>query len=541
MADSHDRVSLELIDVGDHKDRVVQVLSKVKGLNMPPEQIVNSAPCTIAANVPREVAEKLQGFLEKFGAMVMLEGEEDLFSPEDLPVTEEQQEAAEFSEELPVPDEEILSPEPPPVTEDEFQLEEPPASSEVDAFQLVEPSILSEEDGLTEARPPREESFGGFQAATLGSESEGEEEEFDEEEDLEEEEEEPGKFQKIFSRLSSLKGKKKTEDNEVEVKPEKEKKKFSLPSIPKFRKSKTEESIESHEEPEDIDTDEEGEPESKKIPELLLKYFVPGIVGFLVGALIMGAWGWSSIRSMQNEMDEKLSDYQQIKQSSAGVEAKIQQQEQQIAQLTQQNTELSGQVDTLNTQLEEARQAPKSILPSPGADIGALTPAQEAIVKAFQDLKEIHAKSLENGYTAQKNSGCSRQLLLDGKSTATYAQVVKKFTAKYTTSDIKKSDSLITPYIAEFKIPFQQEMRTGNSEKACDAVSVQQLPTPEHHEFGSFYGYWTIQYGYKDGKWRVKSTVIERNRALYESAFKLGSPDFAKFLVDMKLFPEFRN
>lgn len=580
MADLHDHVSLELIDAGDHKDLIVQVLSKVKGLSMSPEQIVNSAPCTIAVNVPRGVAEKLRGFLEKAGAMVMLESEEDLFSPDELPASEEQQETAEPSEEFPASAEDgLLSAEPSPLSEDDLQFEaaspppeddlqfevaspsseddlqfEEPSPQSEDDLQFTAPSTSPEGDLLAEALPSKEspsEEFGGFQAVSVGAapEFEGEEEEFEDEEEFEEEEKEPGTFQKIFSRLQELKDKKKAGDTKAKAKPEKEKKKFSFPSIPKLRKPKAEKPAEPYEKPGQIRTadEEEGEPKEKKIPDLILKYLVPGVIGFLVGAIIMGAWGWSSIRSTQQATDQELSEYQQSKESSAELRAKTQQQEQEIAQLkqqntglTQQNSELNGQIDTLKTQLDEAR-APKSIIPSAMPVSGALTPDQEAIVTAFQQVKDIHAQSLENGYTAQKNASCSRQLLLDGKSTMTYAQVVKKFTATITTFDIMRSDSLITPYIAEFKIPFQQERRTGNSEKACNSVSLQSLPTPAHYEFGSFYGYWTIQYVYQDGKWRVKSTVIEKNRALYDSAFKLGSPDYAKFLIDTKLFPEFKN
>ena len=95
MSDSNDRVSIELIDAGEHKDRVVLVLSKVKGLTMAPQQIVSSTPCTVATDVPRSAAEKLQGFLEKAGAMVMLEGEEEeeLISPEETPLPGEEEQA----------------------------------------------------------------------------------------------------------------------------------------------------------------------------------------------------------------------------------------------------------------------------------------------------------------------------------------------------------------------------------------------------------------------------------------------------------------
>ena len=57
MTESNERVSIELIDAGDHKDRVALVLSKVKGLAMAPEQLVRNTPCTVATNVPRETAE----------------------------------------------------------------------------------------------------------------------------------------------------------------------------------------------------------------------------------------------------------------------------------------------------------------------------------------------------------------------------------------------------------------------------------------------------------------------------------------------------
>ena len=86
-------------------------------------------------------------------------------------------------------------------------------------------------------------------------------------------------------------------------------------------------------------------------------------------------------------------------------------------------------------------------------------------------------------------------------------------------------------------LAFQQEIRTGKTEEECDAATFQQVATStKHHEFGSYYGYWTIQYVYKNGKWIVKPTILEKNRALYETAFRQGSPDYAKFLIDTTLF-----
>lgn len=61
MSDASDLVNLELIDAGGRKDLVAQILSKVKGLAMPSQRLVQSAPCVIAENVPRGMAEKLLG------------------------------------------------------------------------------------------------------------------------------------------------------------------------------------------------------------------------------------------------------------------------------------------------------------------------------------------------------------------------------------------------------------------------------------------------------------------------------------------------
>ena len=548
MTDSQELVSLELIDAGDHKDRVVQVLSKVKGLSMPPEQIINSTPCTIASDVPKSLAEKLQSFLEKAGAMVMIESEEDLFSPDDLPIYEEEEEEVELEVEVEVDEgggEEEGE------LEAEFSEEFLAPSGDDDWLAETFPEASSKDDDLA----------GDFQVATLPEEEEEIEEE--EEAELEFEEKASGKFQKLLAHLPGKKEKKSVEDTGAEETSEKAKKKFALPSLPKFRREKTEEAEEptegkegkvpflskfrksAKEAPEGLGEDVEAK---EKMPSGgLLSYLLPLVVGFLIGAVIMGGWGWYSVRSTQREADQRLSNErqdiaQQIQEHSAQLKTTVKTQAQELETLRQQNTELTGQLDTLTAQLGEAKaQTPQRLIPSPASEPGALTPGQESIVSAFQEVKERHTQSLENGYEAQKQAPCSYQVLLDGKGTMTYAQVVKKFTAKYTVYDIMKSNSLITPYLAEFKIPFQLEMRTGESEQACNANSLQTLPAPVHHEFGSYYGYWTIQYEYKNGKWWVKPTVIEKNRDLYENAFKLGSPDFAKFRLDTELFPDFKN
>ncbi|MBD3308917.1 hypothetical protein GF339_21075 [candidate division KSB3 bacterium] len=578
MATASDRVSLELLDAGEHQEKVLQLLSKVKGLSMPPEQIVNSTPCTIAENVPKHVAEKLQGFLEQAGAAVILEGEEDeeeelVFSADELPVPEEDEQqdlAAElgFAEEPPTADKQELP-------------EEPFAAEDIEGAE-------EDDDWLADAFPKGssrdDELDGGFQAPTLGGFSADPSEEGEEEDDFSPEDEEvaeeapPGKLQQIMARLKGATQKKTAKPSDQ--KPPADRKKFGLPSLPSFRKKSTEAPEEGDEEaapkksftlpllsklrpakssPEDTpseapepadqamrgaDAGVEPESQPKTLSDRILGMLLPAILGFLIGALIMGGWGWFSIRSMQIEADNNLSEYnqklaQQIEEHSAALRNKVQEQSQEIETLTQQNAELTAQVETLQAQGGGTR--PQSIVPSQTPNMGAATPAEQTIIQAFQEIKERHAASLENGYAAQNQAPCTRQVLLDGQGTMTYAQVVKKFTAKYTTYDITRSDSLITPYVAEFKIPFQQEIRTGNTEQTCEAANLRQLSTPLHHEFGTFYGYWIIQYEYRDGAWRVKPTVIEKNRALYENAFKVGSPDHAKFLIDTDLFPEFNE
>jgi hypothetical protein len=157
---------------------------------------------------------------------------------------------------------------------------------------------------------------------------------------------------------------------------------------------------------------------------------------------------------------------------------------------------------------------------------------------AFQTLATRHAQNLQKNSAAQKQGGCTYQVMLDGTGSATYAQVVKKFDAQYNRVDILRSASILSPYTAELKIAFQEEVRTGKTQAACEAAPLKQLETPPHHEFGDYYGYWTIEYHYVNGAWVANTTVVERNRALYERSFERGSPDFAKFSMDPKLLAD---
>ena len=510
MADSSDRVSIELIDAGAQKDRIAQILSKVKGLAMPPQQIVSSTPCTVATNVPRPIAEKLQGFLEQAGAMVMLESEEQLFSAAEFPLPEEGQPEPGPAEELPELSElaeplaETVSPE----------FEEPlPELPEPDFLQAVE----AEATEPAEAQPEME-------AAASGMEEEKAHE-------FEQATQEPvsakkaSLLQQLLSKLPRFGGKK----EQAEAQTEKPLKPSPLAFLSKFRKPAAKTAGETElpaETPADIGPAHEAL--KPKTTDLLSNPIVVGVVGFLAGAVVAGFFGGLSIKSLQKQrMDYEAQTVQQIEQHSADLKNTVQQLLQETNTLKEENTTLKGQIVTLTTPRDEASHQ----------GTGA---SQEALVNAFQELMAVHIQSLENGYDAQKQAGCTQQLLLDGKGTQTYAQVVKQFSSQYTTYDILRSNSLLTPYIAELKIAFQQETRTGGTEAACQAATLQQLATPPHHEFGGYYGYWKLDYVYKNGKWAVKQAVTEKNRALYESAFQKGSPDYARFVIDTDLFPEFK-
>lgn len=560
MTDAQDRVSLALIETGDHKDRVIHILSKVKGLDMAPEQIVNSTPCTIAANVPRHLAEKLQGFLEQAGAMVLLESEDVLFSAEDLPVAADEKDGLQTAGGFASTDE-----------------QEDVASSSANETLPEEFPPPREDDWLTDTFPQTsthdEDLTGDFQAAPferVSDEMDEEEQiEYNREQEIEESEATSGgTILQLFTRWLKGKGPKQTTPDDASESKQR-KKNLTLPSfsLPKFGKFSVKEPRETRvnepkkasffssvlrKTPPDVDSEtavqqvteiEEERLEKITNPDQILRYLFPALIGFLVGATIMGVWGWSSIRSTQREgereTERRIQQYdqqvaQQIEQHSAGLKTTIAEQQTQIEQLTRQNAQFTGQ----------SPQAPAHTPPeiTPSLEPGTVLPAEAAIISAFEALKTRHAQSLEASLPAQQQAGCSRQILLDGKSTDVYAQVVRTFTAKYTTFDIIRSNSLLIPYQAEFKIPFQQDIRIGNSEGACNSAQLQRLPTTTtHHEFGSFYGYWIIQYEYRNGQWHVKPTVIEKNRDLYTSAFQTGSPDSAKFLMNTTLFPEFKN
>jgi regulator of replication initiation timing len=542
-----DRVSIELIDAGTQKDRIAQILSKVKGLAMPPQQIVSSTPCTVATNVPRPIAEKLQGFLEQAGAMVMLESEEQLFSAAEFPLPEEGQPEPGPAEELPEPSEsaEFLaepgspeSAEPlPEIPEPDFLQEvetEAPAPAEAQPEMQVAPDGMEEEKAHTFAQatqePVTEKKVSPLQQLLSKLPRFG-----GKKEQTEAQTEQPPKpsplafLSKFRKPAAKAAGEAELPKEQSEAQMEQPPKPSPLAFLSKFRKPAAKPADEAElpaEAPAEIGFAREAL--KPKTSDLLSNPVVVGVVGFLAGAVVAGFFGWLSIQSLQKErMDYEAQTVQQIEQHSADLKKTVQQLLQETKTLTAENTTLKGQIVTLT--------APRDEVSRQGTDA-----SQETLVKAFQELMAVHIQSLENGYAAQKQADCTQQLLLDGKGIYTYAQVVKKFSSQYTTYDILRSNSLLTPYIAELKIAFQQEIRTGETAAACQAATLQQLATPPHHEFGEYYGYWKLDYVYKNGKWAVKQAVTEKNRALYESAFQKGSPDYARFVIDTDLFPEFK-
>lgn len=527
MGDANDRVRLKMVNAGEFQPRVIQVLSKVKGLPQSPDELVNSTPCIIADDVPRSVAEKLQGFLEKAGARMQIEDagapEEDLFTPDDLPGADDFAASPEaggeaagdwsLDDDTPFPGADHL----------EVEEESSSPSDEFDGFSAADASAAA-----LEAGEEAEEIFGA-EGETAETEAAAEAEALKQ-----------GKLAGFLAGLKKPKAEKKpakpAKTQEIEPESSEEETPRPKPTLSSLfkKKSRTEENA--------PESEAEGEtPEESADRKMVLLV----VAGFICGALLAGIVGWligSSSAPAPDAPPAQAVDsaaLQEAQTQNADLQAKVSQQAQEIQALTQQKDALAQEVESLKTQAAAAP-TPKSIEPSQSPDAGA-TPDPNALIAAFEEIRSRHAGSMESAYDVQKQAKCSQQLLLDGDGSMTYAQVVRKFSTKFTSFDILATNSLIAPYAAELKIPFQEELRTGKTEQACNAAPLKPLDAPPHPEFGSYYGYWTIQYLYRGGKWVVKPTVIERNRALYEKAFKVGSPDIAKFALDTALFPEFKK
>lgn len=514
--EAQDRVRLEMVNVGAYENRVLQVLSKVKGLSQAPEALVISTPCIIADDIPKDMAEKLQGFLEKAGAEMrivsMSEPEEDLFSPDDLPMSDDFSAPGESTDDMPefTPDDWALGASSPDAAQNEEEDAGGP-SDEFGGFSAVDTTSIADEN-------TEDELFGENAAAS----------EKDDMTDAPEPEETPKKKLAFPSLPKFGKSKEKAEKPHETEEEEgvSEKKKPSLSSL--FKKKPRLEADESDE----AEPIEESGVKKKPAAALML------VAGLLIGALLFGFGGWwlgkSSAPDAPPVDDAALQEAQN---QNAQLQAAADQQAQEVQTLTQQNAALQQELDALKAQAANApAPSPQSIEPSQTPDMGQ-TPLEDTLIASFKTLSEQHAAVLENSYDAQKQAACMKQLLLDGSGETAYAQIVRKFSAKFISFDILKNNSLLTPYLAELKMPFQMEIRTGKTEQACQSATLKPADTSSHPEFGTFYGVWTIQYAYRDGKWNVKSAVIERNRALVAKAYKAGSPDSAKFALDFSLYP----
>lgn len=534
MANAHghasdDHVNIELVDAGGQKDRVVMVLSKVNGLTMPAEHLVQHIPCTIATDVPRSLAEKLKNYLEKAGAMVMLEegraeDEEELFAADEFPL--DSPAANEHADDL-------LAFEPPPLpgSDDMPEIETDGDSDEL-TFTADDVSSASADDEMPQPPAMPDDDALELDAAPAGKPSKG------------------GVLGNLLSKLPAF-GKKQAEPRDASAmldeqgqadtpiddassrddagEPAPKKSPFAF--LSKLRPSKppsAEHADDAEGLPEAAAPDE---PAPTKRADFFSSPVAYVLIGLLAGAILAGGWGWMGIQRQRQELlDYEVETAQQIEEHSAQLKNMVAELSQNVETLQQENATLGAQNADLAAELDAARQQ--------GGAAGAMPANAEAVVAAFLPMMEEDARLLEESTARQQQAGCSRQILLDGNGTLAYAQVVKQFSARYTRYDIRRSDSLFTPYTAELKIPFQQQIRTGDTPEACDAAALHTLDTPPHHEFGGYYGYWTLEYAYRDGQWTLHTTVVERNRALYESAFQKGSPDYAKFSIDPDVFPD---
>jgi|GEM_PF-3080552 len=66
------RVDVELVEIGPDPDRTLKLLSKIKGLALNPDQILQNYPCVIARGISRPLARKLKKYLAATGARAEL-------------------------------------------------------------------------------------------------------------------------------------------------------------------------------------------------------------------------------------------------------------------------------------------------------------------------------------------------------------------------------------------------------------------------------------------------------------------------------------
>lgn len=76
MSDTQQKVFIKLTQVGTRPDTIIAILSKIQGLRETPEALVSHTPCYISGKVPLVLAEKVKEYLERAGATVELEANE---------------------------------------------------------------------------------------------------------------------------------------------------------------------------------------------------------------------------------------------------------------------------------------------------------------------------------------------------------------------------------------------------------------------------------------------------------------------------------
>lgn len=82
MNDIQSKVVIKLTNVGNRPDDVLKVLQKIQGLRDIPENLIKDTPCYISQKVALSLAQKVQMYLERAGAVVSLDEEEQPLSHE---------------------------------------------------------------------------------------------------------------------------------------------------------------------------------------------------------------------------------------------------------------------------------------------------------------------------------------------------------------------------------------------------------------------------------------------------------------------------
>lgn len=64
--------AIELVYIGKNKEKIVELLSKIKGLTRPSQELVDMVPCIVAWGARQNDAKNFQVVMQKLGAEVRL-------------------------------------------------------------------------------------------------------------------------------------------------------------------------------------------------------------------------------------------------------------------------------------------------------------------------------------------------------------------------------------------------------------------------------------------------------------------------------------